>query len=383
MSTLDRYITRLFLANIALIYVFLCLVIVTVDFSLNFDEFTKGAQQILAAQGKDATFLAKGALSVSLVVDLWWPRLFLLFNFLLGPVLIGAMGFTCAYLVKHRELVAMLAGGVSLKRAARPILIVTAVMVGLLVVNREVILPRLAPLLTREKVDAGKRSLGTSFDVSVDARGRLVYSRKANLDTGTISGLYVYERDAQGLMTRRISADTAQWDGKRWVLDNGVAFSRRPVEDAGPSTRVLPAPVAWIETDVDPTALQLRRFEGMASNLSTPQVGRLIERSRAKEQTPAEQRRLASLERNRWGRVSSAASIILTVIICLPFFLRKEPANMLKQSLMAAPMALGAFAGTLIGTTTTVPGLPAQVGVFLPVLMLIPGAILAAGSIRS
>ena len=49
----------------------------------------------------------------------------------------------------------------------------------------------------------------------------------------------------------------------------------------------------------------------------------------------------------------------------------------------SAPVALGAFAGTLIGTTASMPGLPAQVGVFVPVLMLIPGAILAAGSIRS
>lgn len=383
MGTLDRYITRLFVTNIVLIFVFLCMVIVAVDFSLNFDEFTRGAQQVLESRGESAGFLGKGGLAVMLVLDLWWPRLFLLFNFLLGPVLIGALGFTCAYLVKHRELVAMLAGGVSLQRIARPILIVTVGMAGLLVLNREVVLPRLAPLLTREKVDAGKRSLGSTFDVTVDAQGRLVYSSKADLDTSTISGLYVYERDAQGLMTRRISADTAKWDGSKWVLENGLAYSRRPVADAGAGTRMLPDPVASIATDVDPTALKLRRYEGMASNLSTAQVGGLIERFARMERTPAVERRIVALERNRWGRISTAASIILTVVVCLPFFLKKEPANMLQQSLLAAPMALGAFAGTLIGTTASIPGLPAQVGVFLPVVMLVPAAILAAGSLRS
>lgn len=383
MGTLDRYITRLYVSNIFLIFVFLCLVIVAVDFSLNFDEFTKAATQVLEARGSTVSFLSKGLLAVSLLVDLWWPRLFLLFNFLLGPVLVGAMGFTCAYLLKHRELVAMLAGGVSMRRIAQPILIVTVVMVGLLIVNREIVLPRLAPLLTREKADAGKRSLGSTYDVSVDAQGRLVYSRRADLDTATITGLYVYERDAEGLMTRRISADTAHWENGRWTLANGLAHSRRPLQDAGAGTRMLPEPVAEFKTDIDPTALQLRRYEGMASNLSTPQVAKLVTRFRALEQTPAVQRRIDALERNRWGRVSAAASIILTVIICLPFFLRKEPASMLKQSLRAAPVALGAFAGTLIGTTASMPGLPAQVGVFVPVLMLIPGAILAAGSIRS
>ncbi len=383
MGTLDRYITRLFLTNIVLIFVFMCLVIVAVDFSLNFDEFTKSAQHILESRGDSPGFLAKGFLAVTLVADLWWPRLFLLFNFLLGPVLIGAMGFTCAYLVKHRELVAMLAGGVSLHRIARPILVVTLAMTGLLVLNREVMLPRLAPLLTRDKADAGKRSLGTTFDVSVDAQGRLVYSSKADLDTNTISWLYVYERDAQGLMTRRTSAETARWDGSKWVLENGQAFTRRPIEGAGAGTRLLPEAVPSFTTDVDPTALRLRRYEGMASNLSTAQVGRIIDRFKKMEQTPAVERRIGALERNRWGRISSAASTILTVIVCLPFFLKKEPANMLKQSLMAAPMALGAFAGTLVGTTASIPGLPAQVGVFLPVVMLVPGAILAAGSLRS
>lgn len=383
MTTLDRYITRLYAANIALIFVFLCLVIVAVDFSLNFDEFTKGATEALKARGDTVSVLSKGVLATRLVIDLWWPRLFLLFNFLLGPVLIAAMGFTCAYLVKHRELVAMLAGGISLRRAARPILLVTLAMVALLVVNREVILPRLAPLLTREKVDAGKRALGSTNDVSVDNQGRLIYVRKADLTTNTIEGLYAYERDDKGLMTRRISADLAQWDGTRWALRNGVAHTRRALTDAGPGSRLLPQPVATLETDVDPTALQLRRYEGMASNLSTRQVSGLITRFKLQEQTPAVTRRVDALERNRWGRFASAASIVLTVILCLPFFLRKEPANMLRQSLTAAPVALGAFAGTLIGTTASMPGLPPTVSVFLPVIMLIPGAIIAAGSMRS
>ena len=383
MGTLDRYITRQFLTNIALILLFLSLVIIAVDFSLNFDEFSFSAERVLKARGSTVSTLSKGVLAIWLVVDLWWPRMFLLFNFLLGPVLVGAMGFTCASMVKHRELVALLASGVSLKRVARPILIVTLCMVGLMVANREWALPRLAPLLTRDKSDAGSPTQGTFHDVSVDAQQRIIYSRRVHLGTGSIDGLYAYERDAQGLMTNRISADVAVWQGDRWALQNGVSLRRRALDNAGPGARILPVPVATLATDVDPTALQLRRFEGMAANLSTPQVSGLITRFRAQEQTPAVQRRIAGLERNRWGRTAGAASILLTVILCLPFFLRREPANMLRQSLKAAPIALGAFAGVLVGTTAAMPGLPAQVGVFIPVLMLIPGAIIASGTIRS
>ncbi len=383
MRTLDRYITRLYVSNILLIFLFLSLVIVAVDLSLNFDEFSAAAKEALQARKQTVSTLSKGLMSLWLVIDLWWPRLFVLFNYLLGPVLVGAMGFTCAYMVKHRELVAMLASGISLRRIARPILVVTIVMVGLMIANRELMLPRLAPLLTREKVTVGPRSMGTTYDVSVDAHGRLIYCVDADLDTNTIRGLYVYERDARGLMTSRTSADSAVWRNGEWVLENGVSISRRPAKDAGPGTHMLPVPVPVLRTDMDPSSLQLRRFEGMAANLSSNQVGSLIDRFRKQDQTPAVKRRIEGLERNRWGRIGSAASIILTVIICLPFFLRREPANMLRQSLMASPVALGAFAGVLLGVTASMPGLPAQVGVFIPVIMLIPGAILASGSIRT
>jgi lipopolysaccharide export system permease protein len=388
MGTLDRYIARLFGTNIVLIFVFLSLVIVGVDFSLNFDEFTKAAASVLQqreglASPEDVGALSKGMMAVWLAADLWWPRLFLLFNYLLSPVLVGAMGFTVAYLVKHRELVAMLAGGVSLKRAARPVLVVTLAMVALMLLNREVVLPRLAPLLTRDKVEAGSRSLGAMRDFLIDGQGRVVYIQAADLDTNTLTGLTVYQRDEQGLMVSRLTAGRAVWREGAWALEQGELVSRRLQENAGPGTRVLPVPVSSFQTDMDPTMLQLRRFEGMAANLSTSQLSQLIARFRAQEMTPAQVRRVDGLERQRWGRFASAASCVLTVVVCLPFFLRKEPGNMLRQSLLAAPAAMGAYAGTLVGTTAAMPGVPASVGVFVPVVMLVPMAIVAMGGVRS
>ena len=96
---------------------------------------------------------------VELAADLWWPRLLQLFVFLLGMVLMGAMGFTLSQVVRHRELVAMLASGISLRRAARPILLVAALMTLVQVLDQELVLPRIAPLLTRDHGDAGKHEL--------------------------------------------------------------------------------------------------------------------------------------------------------------------------------------------------------------------------------
>jgi lipopolysaccharide export system permease protein len=389
---LDRSIARQFLTNAVLLMAFLMAMIVAVDFSLNFDEFVKQARLWIASGGageqalRDASGLRIGALAIWAVIDLWWPRLFLLFGYLLGPVLVGAMGFTCAYLVKQRELVAILASGQSLWRVARPMLLCTLALMALHAFNREFIIPDLAPRLTR---DVKQRDAAALRDFTTDAQGRLLYLREIRVDpvkssdAGEVRGFYAWDRDQAGLITSRVWADAARWTDGAWELTNGLRAPRGVLEDAGPGTRIAPRPLASLATDIDPTALKLRRFEGLATNLSTRQLTQLISRYEQMEPTPAIQRRINAYDRIRWGRVATLCATFLAVVVCLPFFLRKEPANMLTQSLYAAPVALGAFAATLVGTTATLPGLPPALGVFVPVLLLVPLAIASITSVRS
>ena len=376
--TLDRYVAKMFLANAALLLAFLCTLIVAVDFALQFDEYVKLAAAALRAAGHEPSRLRTGPLAVMLVLDLWWPRLFVLAGYLLPVILVGAMGFTCAHMVRHRELVGVLAGGMSLWRVARPMLVATLALVTLQAANREFLLPKLAPLLTRDKKEAGSRTLGVARDFATDSRGRLIYARRIDLDTGAIDGFWAWERDEHGLMTRRIQADRAEWDGRAWRLTNGRALSR-----SAEGARVGGQRVDALETDLDPTALRLRRFEGLAAKLSTRQLTELIARSERLPETPMNRRRAESFERIRWGRVASMATTILVLVACLPFFLRKEPASMVRQSLLAAPLAIGGFAASVLASSLAIPGLPAQVGVFVPAMLMLPLAIGAAGSVRS
>ncbi len=240
MGILDRYIARQFLTNIILLFVVLFAFIIVIDFSLNFDEFLRFAEERLKARGEEVTALAKGLGAVQLELDLWLPRLPLLFNYLLGLVMVGAMGFTCAQMVQHREFVALLSGGISLRRAARPIIIVALAMLALTAVNREVLLPEIAPLLTRDKKDAGKRTLGmTQVSLSADGRGRLWQADRFDIDASRLEVVRVWERDADGLMTARITAAEATWDAQRrgWALKDGVAEDARAATPGGPMTR--------------------------------------------------------------------------------------------------------------------------------------------------
>lgn len=377
MNTLDRYIARQYLTNILVLFVVLFAFVLVIDFSLNFDEFVKIAQKLSEADARPASSVRTGALAVFLLLDLWWPRLFLLFGYLLGLVLVGAMGFTCSQMVRHREFVAILASGQSLHRVARPMLIVAVGMLVLQGINREVLLPQLAPLLTRDKQDAGKRELGVARrQLASDSAGRLFYAQAFDLDTGTIEGLWVWERDAEGLMTRLTTATSARWAGGAWRLADAESVSRLPTRNGPPQ-----AHPATLETDLDPAAFRLLRYESFRQNLSSRQIGELIVRYRASPTPPLA--KIDAVERVRWGRYADLLSGILTLCVAFAFYLRREPTNMLLQSLYAAPIVIVLIVAGVLGTTAAIPGLPPQLAVFIPVIAQIPLAIVAYTSVRT
>jgi lipopolysaccharide export system permease protein len=408
----------LFLTNALVLLVILCLLVFIADVSTRFDEYTLwGRNLATASQGKAPDGLA-GSLhtlrwGVWLLAEVWLPRLLVLSLYLLGPTLIGAMGFTCAQLVKYREVLAVLAGGQSLWRVARPMLVCAVMVVGSGLVLRETVLPRVATLLPRAERDVARakmqamqprgttaataagpqadvaRAMGTSTrDFVLDGQGRLLYVREFDLATSVARGLVVIERDAQGLMQRRISADRATWTGNAWKLENGRALDRPSMQEASQGSvwagqRVGSEVVTTLVTDVDPTVLKLRRYESLASNLSTSQLSQVIHRYLPQQHVPQIARRIESLERTRLARFASAACVLLTFVTCLPFFLRKEPTNMLRQSLLCAPVAAGGLLAATLGVMFVVPGLPVWLGVCTPLALLVPGAIAAVSSVRS
>ncbi|MEN0019902.1 MAG: hypothetical protein AAF747_03350, partial [Planctomycetota bacterium] len=85
-------------------------------------------------------------------------------------------------------------------------------------------------------------------------------------------------------------------------------------------------------------------------------------------------------EQIRWGRVSVIATNVLTLTIALPFFLTRTPGNVLNQSLRAAPLAMGGLLAGVMASSASPPGIPPQLGVFLPVLILAP---IAAASLST
>lgn len=379
MKLLDRYIARQYFLNIGALLLILACFVVSIDVSLNLSRYWNTAVEASLKSPSMDSGLRRVLITLVLIADLWWPRLLSLFSFLNGLVLIGAMGFTVTQLVRHRELVAVLTSGQSLFRVARPILLVAALMTGLQALDQELIIPRIAPLLTREQMDAGKRQLGsTRIPLMVDAKGRIFYAATFDADAGVMTDLSVWERDENALPTRRIHADKATWRDGAWELDGVSVESRRRGDTSTGKTPTR------IETDLSPTALKIKCFAGFGQNLSFAQARRMLAALDTMGTDQEQARKMRDqLQRASLGRISTIASNLLTLIIAMSFFLTREPRNMMVQSLKCAPIGIISLMGGVLGTSATAPGLPTGLSVFIPVMVLLPVAIAMVSRVRS
>lgn len=376
MKLLDRYIIRIYAYNIVALFAIIFVFVLTIDVSLNIDRFWKRAGEVA---GDGASTLRMALVTGFLVWDLWWPRFLQLFNFLNGLVLVGAMAFTFRHLVRHRELVAILTSGWSVFRIARPVLLVALFMFALQAVNQEIIVPGIAADVIRDHGDAGKRSLeSTALPLTRDSAGRLFHARafspQGQSNQGALEGLFVIERDADGAATRRITADSARWRDGGWDLTNGHAASV-----AGGA----PEPIARIESDLDPLALRIERYKGFRSNLGWTQISRLLDRMKGDGSAERSKRNRERLERLRWSRLAAFSANFLTLCISLSFFLRRDPSELPGQALKCAPVTLAALVGGAIGSTAAIRGVPPQLSVFIPSMILLPVAIALIGRVRT
>ena len=82
-------------------------------------------------------------------------------------------------------------------------------------------------------------------------------------------------------------------------------------------------------------------------------------------------------------RFAGACVNLLMLVICLPFFLVREPQKMLRPSVICAAVAVPGLLGSLFTMTVDLPNIPATVGVFLPVALLLPVAAWRVGALRS
>lgn len=371
MTTLDRYISVQYLKNAAILLVILFALIITIDVSINLDRFWDIAGRELPDQG----WFVRSLHTAWLVVDFWWPRALMLYGFMIGAVMIGAMGFTCAQMSRHRELVATLAGGISLQRLCVPMFVCSTGLVGLQVLNQELVLPRIAPLLIRNPGEAGLRTLKSlPVPLTPDAHGRVFFAQEYDPQREAMSDLTVIQRDSAGVGLSRMTAERGTWDGGAWEFE-GVEITST---DANGQTELRREARVRLETDLGPTSLRVRQFSGYAKNLSSPVVASILFGG-----TQVESRVAQQLERVLYGRFSTLLGYLLSLAVTLPFFFTRVPIQLVRQCAACAPVALLTMGASVLGVAIEIPGVPTALSVCTPIIALAPAAIVAITGMKT
>jgi len=374
MNTLNRYIARQYLFNVFALIVILFSFVIVIDVSLNMDRFLRLADRLAASDAGDApSTVRRWTVTILLIVDLWWPKLLQLYNFLIGMVLVGAMGFTFSQMTRNREFVAMMAAGVGLHRVLKPVIIIAIGFSAIQLVNMELIIPKVAPLLVRDHGEAGTHQLGSaSVPLTLDGSGRLFRAASFDADTDTLQGVYILERDSSGKASRTITAKSATYSNGGWDLLGGAAQAR------GVSTIESAVPLARIDSSLDPNELRMNRYESYSQALSFSQVTQMLSRKSLTD--PAKRARYTRI---KWGRFAVIISSFLALVIAMPFYITREPKNMVIQSLKCAPVAIISLIGGVLGASASIPGIPPALGVFIPVMLLSVIAVAQVSSMKT
>jgi lipopolysaccharide export system permease protein len=294
-----------------------------------------------------------------------------------GPLMAIAAAFTIGMMLRNNELTPLVAAGMPLQRLAIPIVACSVLLVAVWMANRELLLPRLAHKVARKHDDIlGQRTRGVSC--ARDSNNAILnatsfYPRQARLE-----GLCIIEPDDQGRPCNLVQADAATYDEQRsvWRLERGVRILMHDPRRA----EGLGAPIEREYVDeypftLTPDELVLRRDSQWADLLSLRQLNALLQSRNLANR--------AMIDMSRHIRLTQPLLQWILLLLALPFFLVREPTNVLaaggKALLVAGAFFMVAFIAQSVVKEETYAALIA----WIPILLFGPLAVLLLANVRT
>jgi len=356
-TVIDRYIIRSFLGGyVILLAIFVCLYIL-LDLMVNIDEFTK-----------DSTRSFGQVLSV--ILDFYKYNLPLYYSQIGGAVLSIAAAFTVAMMLRNNELVALIAAGMPLPRLTAPLITCSVVMIAAWMANRELVVPALADKIARTHDDVvGVNTVGVHC--ARDDNNAILTANKLDPRTGEMFRIYIIEPDASGKPANLVTADSARYDPDRraWRLERGLRITYLPRTAAdGLGSPISQTPVNEFNFSLTPEQLILRREAQWADLLSLKQLNTLLQSRNLSNRT--------LIDTSRHIRLTQPLVQLILLLLPLPFFLTREPTNIIAAGGKALLMS-GAFYLTVFLSQSVVKDeSSAALVAWLPILAFGPVAIL-------
>jgi lipopolysaccharide export system permease protein len=368
MKLLDRYIAKHFLVGYLIAFGVLIGLCLTLDLFVNFDEFMENTD------------------IVKTILSYYGPRIALWFRYLAGMILVIAAVFSLARMTKNNELIAVMASGTSLKRILAPILLLSLILTGLLVVDEEWIIPRLAGHLTIERDEIGGPRRYSIWFMN-DRFGNLISCREYNPTEQALLEPFVITRSQdpqtkRWTVTSQIQARRAVYDTARegWTLEDGRRMNVLPEEIEAGSLPPVES-VDFLASDLRPSEIPLRRQEGYKSLLNLRQIEALIVSPSIRTSDMAE------LILQKHSRIVDPIMNLIMLMVALPVLICRDPKDMKSAILISFVTTLGCFIVTflckLFATETFGGHTFPEMWVWAPIFIFLPIAFVQIDSMKT
>jgi lipopolysaccharide export system permease protein len=336
MKILDRYIARNFLFGylIALcVMIGLCL---TIDLFVHLDEFSE-------LRG-DNPELNLGRMDVVWIVARFYAiRSCLWYKDIAGMIIVVAAVFSLARMTRNNELIAVMASGMSLKRILAPILFLSLLLTGVMVLDQEAAIPRYSYELIRKHDELSYKGVYDIWFIG-DDRGSLFCSRKYDESSRTLHEPLIILREPLGnsgeifRVTGKIQADTAVYDGQRqgWTLTHGKWMRLSETEQELTPPQPLES-IDFYPSKLTAADIPVRRREGFKALLSLSQLTEL-------EKNPGTRRTdLAELALQKHSRITDPLVNLIMLMVALPVLVCRDPKAMKNAIIISFLTTLSCF----------------------------------------
>lgn len=361
---LDRYLLRAFTYSYVVSAAILIAMYIILDLFANLDEFTKN----------DASTWQ----IISDIAAFYTYHSFLFYAQVAGMITLVAAAFTLARLQRTHELTAMLAGGISLYRVALPLILGGLASTVLWAIDQEVIIPRIADQLSLGHDEmGGRRSYALWF--LKDRNNTLLSAMVYDPNKQRMEQMIAMERNAEGQITAKISADAADWNEAKgcWELTRGIRHARS-VDRANfvIAAQMGRTPLQYYESDWRPPELLLRQVTNWTWYLNVRQLTALL-------QKPHLIPNINEVISARHIRLTQPILNLLLLFLGLPFFLNRAPNNVLISVGMCLAVALSCFVLAFVSQALAASAAYPALAAWLPIIVFGPLAVILMENVKT
>lgn len=375
MKILDRYVAKTFLVGYFIAFCVLVGLRIIIDLFVNLDEFTEHADLDTLAVIKN-------------IFTFYILNTTLYFRDFAGMITVVAASFSFGKMVRHNELVAVMASGVSLKRIIFPIVFLALLLTGMLVIDQELIIPPLADQLVRSQSDVPGRETYRVRFIS-DGNGSLINSLKFDVETSTLYNPTIELRSQikPGIweVTGRIDADKAVYNKQadRWDLytrssETGEWLSHGLLFEKGSGKGLQPVP--FYKSDITARDIPVRCESEHKTLLSLRQL-------RTLEAQKIQIKDTAQLSSQKHFHITDPIINLVMLMISLPILVCRDPKSV-KSAVMISFTLTGAcfiftFICKILATEFIFDRVMPELWAWLPIFIFLPIAFIELDSMKT